>query len=476
MIPLVVPWQWATAEAASAWSTPTVLFQTSGYTSNPVLVPDSTGDVHLVFWVSEKKAFTTTSASVLMYARLHQGTWSSAVDVLTSPDGGQLKQPAAALDSAGFLHVVFVAGTQGDVYYSRVHVSQADQIGAWTRPALLSLSAASNGAFGVPAAIDESDGTLHFVYTSREGRLVYRRSDDGGISWGSAVTLSDNGRAGGAADDPRLITDRQGRIFVSWSQYQLPAGWPPIGTYMSMSPDNGTTWSPGLRVSGENRALLNVASSGTGQLYRLWLSIGEVGEKKGQFSNDGGETWSVPESVAPSLAGGLTGFPPMAYDSSGVLHIAPSATGASKNGIYHLTWDGRSWSQPTFVSKGAVGRSSVELPAMAVSRGNQIHIVYEDDFERIWYTSQLSNAPQVIARPVPAPPLEAPVPSPSVAATATPRPTPTPLPAYVPAMEQDSAEPQLDTSSDLRRVFLTAAAPVVLILGGLIVQRLRRIV
>lgn len=465
----------ATAVAADVWSTPIIVFETKGTASNPVLVADVSGDVHLLFWRNEQKTSSGKSPDLLTYARLHQGSWSPAIDVLTGPDGGQLRQPAAVVDDAGFLHVVFVGGAQGNVYYARVYAPQADEIGAWTRPALLSVSAASNGAFGVPVAIDASGGTLHFAYTSREGRVLYRRSDDEGVSWSSAVTLSDNSGSDGAADDPRLIADGAGRVFVTWSQYQLPSGWPPTGTYMAMSPDNARSWSQALRVSAENRALLNIASSGTAQLYRMWLSIGDIGEKKGQFSNDGGETWSRPESVAPSLGGGLTGFPPMAYDSSGLLHIAPSASGPSKNGIYHLTWDGQSWSQPTFISRGALGRKSVELPAMAISRGNQIHIAYEDDFERIWYTSQLANAPQTVPRALPAAPPVAP--APSLTTPPPPPPTqPTPVPvALAPSDAPTSATTRVDTSSDLNGVFLSAAAPVVLIIGAIAIQRIRRL-
>src|SRR5207253_1208399 len=104
--------------------------------------------------------------------------------------------------------------------------------------------------------------------------------------------------------------------FAGWSQFQLPSAWPPTGTYMATSADNGNIWSQPLRVSGLNRALLNVASSDAGQLYRVWFSIGEIGEKTGQFSIDGGQTWSRPEMIAPGLKGGLTGFAPMAFDSA----------------------------------------------------------------------------------------------------------------------------------------------------------------
>jgi hypothetical protein len=466
----------AAAAAANVWTTPVTLFQTTGYASDPVLVPDSSGDVHLIFWTTPVKTFNSFSPGVLMYARLHNGDWSTPVDVLAAPDGAQLKQPAATIDDAGFLHVVFVAGAGGQVYYSRAHASQAAQSGAWTRPALVSLSPASNGAFAVPVAIAASDGVLHFVYTSRDGKVLYRHSDDRGVTWSSAVTLADDTASGGAADDPRIMADTTGRVFVGWSQFQLPAGWPSTGTYMVASRDTATSWSQELRVSGGNHALMNLASSATGQLYRLWLATADIGEVTGQFSNDGGETWSRPESVAPSLKGGFTGFPPMAYDSAGVLHITPSASGPAKNGIYHLTWNGQSWSPPTFISKGAVGKSSVEEPAMAISRGNQIHVVYEDDFERIWYTSQLASAPQALPEALPPVPVATAVPTPRAAALPTVQPTPVVAPLNTPGPQPTSNVPSVDTSSDLTRVFISAAAPLVLIIAGLLVYRLRKLV
>jgi hypothetical protein len=308
--------------------------------------------------------------------------------------------------------------------------------------------------------------------------VLYRRSEDGGKRWTSPVTLSEGQQSGFAADDPRLLADQSGRLFVAWSEFRAPTGWPPSGTFMTRSLDGGNTWLGPLRVVGENRALLNVAESDTGVLYRVWYSTGDIGQKGGQWSTDGGETWSRPERIAPMLKGGLTGLPPMAFDSAGVLHFAPSASGTPKDGIYHLTWDGRNWTQPTYISTGSVGKTSVELPAITISRGNQVHVVYEDDFQRLWYTTHLTAAPQTMARPVPAPPALASlptvvpaVPTPTAAQVATPVPT-----RPKPPVPADTDGRRVETSSEPMRPLLATAIPVLLLLGGLIVLRLRRLV
>src|SRR5437868_4152461 len=94
------------AAAAGIWSKPTLLFSTTGFTSNPVLVSDSSGDVHLFFWYSEQRGDASRATGVLMYARLHRGVWSKPVDVQAPADGGA--QQSVALDSRGFLHLIWL--------------------------------------------------------------------------------------------------------------------------------------------------------------------------------------------------------------------------------------------------------------------------------------------------------------------------------------------------------------------------------
>jgi hypothetical protein len=60
------------------------------------------------------------------------------------------------------------------------------------------------------------------------------------------------------------------------------------------------------------------------------------------------------------------------------------------------------WTEPVLISEGAVGKKSVEYPWLGASVGNQLNVVYEDDFQRVWYTSHLTDAPALASKKIPA--------------------------------------------------------------------------
>jgi hypothetical protein len=462
--------------AANSWSQPTVLFTTSGYASEPVLVADQSGDVHLLFWHSVMPNPELGGTGGIMYARLHQGHWSDPVDILSLGDSLSLK-PAAAVDDSGYLHVVWRGFASGEIYYSRAHVAEADSARAWTPPVQLSDGGASYGAFGEPSAIAVIGSVVHVAYTSTS-RVYYVRSNDGGRTWLAPTTIADGTDVNQATDNPRIAADSQGRVFLTWSQY-VAGGWPPVGTYFARSVDGGSTWMRAVRISGADRALLTVATDGGNQVFRMWLSRGEIGQKTGQASTDGGTTWSAPVPVASGVGGGFTGFPAMGYDSLGLLHAAISGGSGTTSGIFATQFDGRSWSEATLVSRGSIGKKSIESPALAISLGNQIHIVWEDDFQRIMYTTSDADAPRLPARAVPLPP----VPTPVVQPTPVPisqlpglnlRPTPTPSPANGQSIQVSQADAVQNQSGPLWPL-LAGAGLAIGILGFVVAVNLKRL-
>ena len=468
------------AVAAGSWSKPVVVFSTSGYTNNPVLVADPTGDVHLIVWYKQdrgNRGNPGSSRGTLLYARLRRGVWSKPVDVQESPDG--VAQTSAAVDKDGYLHVVWLAPNVHQIYYSRAHLSQADSAPAWSKPVPLSDTDASNGAFAEDNDIASSGGTLHFLHTAG-GRVIYRRSDDGGRTWAPPTTVADASNQNAAPDDPRVVVDASGRVFATWTQYSLPDGWPPTGTYLARSVDGGNTWSQPARIAGTNRALLAPVTDGQTRLYLMWLSVSGVGETGGLWSEDGGQTWSTPERILPTLGVGLSGFPRMAFDSRGILHLALTAALDQKTaGIFTAYWDRHTWSPQTLVSHGSIGKESIEEPTLAISQGNQIHVAWEDDFQRIWYTSQLVDAPSVPAAPLPPLPLEpadaitTPLPVVTQAVTVV-VPTSTPLPADAAASTASPSE-VVQTNSQPMPPLVAAGFISLLLIGAVAVIHLRRL-
>lgn len=459
------------ATAADVWSKPVVLFSTTGFTNSPVLVADPAGDVHLFFWYSEDRGAEAPLSGVIMYARWHRGVWSKPIDVQALPDGSA--KQAVALDDRGYLHLVWLGPITHRIYYSRAHVAEANLASAWTKPVPFSGPDAADGAFGTPDAIAAVGDMVHVLYAGG-GRVTYIQSTDGGQTWLAPATIGDARAQDMGTDDPRIVADRQGHVFATWTQYALPSAWPPTATYFARSTDGGNTWSDGVRVSGLDHALLTPVVDDGNRLFRMWGARGEIGEHVGQWSSDAGVSWSPAERILSGAENGLSGFPGMAFDSLGRLQIAFTGGGGTRV----ATSDGARWTTPILVSQGSVGRTSVESPTLTISQGNQLHVAWEDDFERIWYTSRLTDAPSIPVQAIPPPPI-VPVRAPAtpVPVSALPglvvRPTATPRSTPVDASIAPPVE-IVQTRSGPMWPLLGAGLISVLLLAVVVAVRLRR--
>jgi hypothetical protein len=386
------------AGADSPWSEPITVFSTTGRATLPVVTADAQGDVHLFFVADETRSATVGPPRALMYARLHDERWSGPVKVLAMPDDGAVNFPAAAVDRRGLLHLVWQGGPLQRIHYSRAAVEAAGGRWGWSAPRVLSVG----GAFGGGLHSDivaGADGHLHLLYASQEGNVYYRRSVDAGDSWSRPARVSNVG-SGEACDYPRLAADESGRLHATWTQLRLPGGWPPTGGYYGQSVDGGHTWTPPRLVAGDNHGTVNVATLAGDRVHLVWNTVISIGERRHQWSNDSGARWSEVERIRLELTGGFTGYPAMAVDAAGTLHLVTALDGrpGKSGGIYYLAWSETGWSDEVLISQGAVGKV-VDSPSMTVSGGNQLRVVYADDTARIWFTSRTTAAPAVAPRP-----------------------------------------------------------------------------
>jgi hypothetical protein len=170
----------------------------------------------------------------------------------------------------------------------------------------------------------------------------------------------------------------------------------------------------------------------------------------------------------------------MKYDSAGVLHMAIAVSGyGTADGLYALDWNGTSWSQPVRISQGADGKKSIEIPALVVSSGNRVNVAFEEDFHRIWYTSQAADAPLLASRAVPTPPVSLaptssvlkPVPVSDLPGLVV-RPTPTPRTTAA-SQEAQPASTPIETTSGPLLPLLTAFLSGLVLFGVIAIVRAR---
>jgi hypothetical protein len=168
------------------------------------------------------------------------------------------------------------------------------------------------------------------------------------------------------------------------------------------------------------------------------------------------------------MKAGLTGYSIMDFDSLGILHLVTATSG-----VQYVTWDGQ-WSSATFVSPGALGKGWIQSPYLAISRGNRLHVVYEEDSQRIWYTGRPLDAPTNPVQELPPPDF---VPR---AASFSPRPTPAPVEVASARALSPPATATLKGDVPISRgepfvPLLAGGLPALLLLGGIVAYRqLRR--
>lgn len=387
-----------------AWSRP--LWLNEGQDGNsPDVVADSSGAVH-VFWGSYGG---DDGPAAIYYRRLQDGVWSDPVDIIAGPDTERAVMPQAAIDTQGWLHLVW---DSNGIFYSRAPVTRAGSAWAWSRPLRLSEAQATT-----PQIIVDDAGRLHVVYVDMfvSPHVRYTASEDGGENWTTPVAVSAPQNEAYALN-ARLLVDRQRTLHVVWSE-SIEA-FPPSGVYYARSTDLGQSWSAPLELAAGGYSWTSIGLDGAGTLHVFWTGTAEWVGKYHTRSEDGGLSWRPFERLWPGT-GGLLGFADMAVDSAGTLHLVSAAGSGTffsvktPGEILHATWLGDRWSVPSHISSPMMNTNHEHnSPKISIERGNVVHVVWtmlnqEPDnrgqYEYIWYATARLSAPELPAVPVPEP-------------------------------------------------------------------------
>lgn len=418
----------AVSGAAPVWSTPSLVFESEysvafgGY----ALVADASGNLHAFFsQVALDRAGNTLPSypyNTIMYVKSDGVGWSQPVDVVINRDFGQW--PGATIDAAadanGYLHLVL---GNAPLQYYRAHVRDAASSKGWQGPA--------SGAWGMRVSkaavtVDNKNG-IHLVYSLRPGDVYYRRSSDGGVTWGEDVRVSRVALDVSTTDDVAIAVDENGRVHVAWSENVMPGGYPPTGAYYARSND-GAAWSEAIQVGGARATRLALAVRGSGDVYVVWgTSLGDTG-RYAVASGDRGVTWSQPQLVYRKDTGQTAYLERLVVDSADTLHWV--ITDDLGDLYTSLSSDRLDWSSPirlTFAVPGDWRLQNVVAGGdAAVVLGNQLGLLVGEGAwrgsdrnsagQRFWYVSTGLNAPGVAARSLPDPPRGQPGATPTTAA------------------------------------------------------------
>jgi hypothetical protein len=477
---LLALWEVSGAFAQTgAWTEPVNISQTSSPSWFPDLAVDSQGNVHVV-WCETTDVEEGEYGEQVYYSMWDGQTWSTPNDII--PPSPDIIRNAIATDAFGNLHLLFGGSVYKtlSIYYTQTSPASGWLATSWSEPRLVSMN---GNSYMADIAVD-SKGVIHAIFDDRGEPLsdtrpgyadiFYRRSSDGGKTWSYPVNLS---RSPTGSSRAQMEIDSNDNIHVVWDE-----GWdklsgqgePVFSTYTS-SLDGGESWSSSTSFSypeGTN-AQLAVGIDSQGGVVVVWRATSRP-EIYYAHSSDNGASWSppmiIPVIFARPWASSFDMYD-MATDSGGHIHlvvVGRLSPEEDRLGVYHLEWDGTSWSPPTAIYRGA---GFPEYPKVVISEGNKLHVawfvreaLWEEGNYEVWYSSSHSASPA--QTPVP-PPTS--TPTPTATPLATPTPTATPYPTLAPV---GTALPEgLYTESDDLLKLLVGLAPVLILAAAIFAVR-----
>jgi hypothetical protein len=471
---LLLGLSWAASQHTFAqrngWSEPVNISQNPTGSWFPDLAVDSQGNVHVIW--CDTYNLEESGHDQVFYSMWDRHTWSTPNDIV--PPSADIIRNAITTDAFDNLHLLIGGSVYRtlSIYYTQIPSVSGWLAKSWSEPRLMSVS---GNSYMADIAID-SKGAIHVIFDDRGDPLsdvcpgcadiFYRHSSDGGKTWSYPINLSNSPTGSSRA---QMEIDSNDVIHVTWDE-----GWDKLGgqgepifsTYIS-SLDGGESWSSPTSFSypeGTN-AQLSVSGDGQDGVVVVWRATSRP-EIFYACSSDSGASWSPP-MVIPGIFARPWTIPfdmyDMATDSSGHIHlvvVGRLSPEEDRLGVYHLEWNGTSWSPPTAIYRGT---GFPEYPKIVISEGNKLHVawfvrdnLWEVGNYEIWYSSSQSASPA--QTPVP-PPTSTSTPTSTPLATATS--TATPYPTLAPG---ETALPDgLYTESDDLFRLLVGLVPVLIL-------------
>ena len=310
--------------------------------------------------------------TALVAANLTQAQWELDVRLTNDPAVSWLpvsnSLPIAA--NGDTVHVVWQEFRDGEaeIYYKR-STDEGVNWGADTR-----LTNVGN-SYDPGMALSGSD--VHVVWSdARDGsnrvEIYYKRSVDGGSTWGEDTRLTYDDSW---SESPSIVIN-DSVIHIVWYDWRDATGDWDYEIYYKRSTDGGLTWGPDTRLTDNPSYSGFPCVAVSGQIVHVvWEDDrngnGEVYYKR---SDNGGLSWGPDRQLTNDPA---DSWDPVVAVNDSVVHIVwmDMRDGFAYEVYYKRSTDGGiTWSSDTRLTNAA---ASSEYPTIAVS-GDMVHVVWGD--------------------------------------------------------------------------------------------------
>ncbi len=312
----------------------------------------------------------------IYYKRSTDGGISWSADTRLTNNAADSYYPSVAVSAqapALAVHVVWVDERDGnsEIYYKR----SADGGLSWGADTRLT----NNTATSFHPSVTVSGSVVHVVWNdNRNGKpeIYYKRSTDGGINWGADTRLTNNfanslcpsvavsAQAPALAVYVTFVDERNGNSQI----------------YYKRSTDGGISWGADTRLTNNNfnSGISSVAVSGQAPalaVHVVWYDLRDGNwEIYYKRSTDAGINWGTDTRLTNNTA--VSWAPSVALSGSAV-HVVWYDNRDGNEEIYYKrsTDGGISWSADTRLTNNA---ADSYYPSVAVS-GSAVHIVWRDN-------------------------------------------------------------------------------------------------
>ncbi len=386
------------------WSTPiNISVSPENHTLAGAAIGDHSGFVH-AFWTEKTDAQQGDVTNYIVYRVWEGQRWSAPSDILVATGVADAWVADVALSpDQDRLYLLWTDG-------SGVNVSSADRHRATDAKAWYTVRVAAGGTLR-PALTVDDQGNIHVIYTDYlTGSNVMRHieSEDGGATWSPTTDVWTTADTGLAFDYAKLVAGQSGILHAAWQVGERDKDWLPFTVLYTHSMDGGMTWTEPMGFQSYERGYANpeLLEDSQGRLH-LFMN-GAAGTLDGHFyvwSDNAGQTWS-PVQPLVGYPGGRSGFPRLAADSTGTLHVV-MGSGLQDPGSSAIVISsflaGSSWTPPTIVATNETGGFSGDAPALAITGGNQLHVFVwtQQDPAEILYSTCLLPIPTLTPVPTP---------------------------------------------------------------------------
>ncbi len=293
-----------------------------------------------------------------------RGQWQPNIRLTNNPAISSLNNAWSIASSGSVVHVIWYDRRDGN--YELYHKRSTDGGVSWGTDTRLT----NNTADSDYPSVAVSDSVVHVVWRdARDGNpeIYYKRSTDGGVSWGADTRLTNNT----ASSLFPSIAVSGSVVHVVWHD-ERDGDWE---IYCKRSTDGGVSWGADTRLTNNTAASFfpSIAVSGL-VVHVVWRDARDGNpELYYKRSTDGGASWGADTRLTNNTA---ASFEPSVAVSGLVVHVAWSDARDGNYEIYYKrsTDGGVSWGADTRLTNNT---AASERPSAAVS-SSVVHVVWSD--------------------------------------------------------------------------------------------------